>query len=67
MRSKFKIKFKHRYIIFKIVIKIQLAINMTCKNSGIAFDIVIPFEEISNENFNSVDSILALVQRLMNE
>ena len=33
---------------------------------SIAFDIVVPFEEISNENFNSVDSILALVQRLQN-
>lgn len=34
---------------------------------SIEFDISVPFEEISNENFNSVDSITALVERLMNE
>ena len=34
---------------------------------SIEFDINVPFEEISNENFNSVDSITALVERLMNE
>lgn len=34
---------------------------------SIEFDISVPFEEISNENFNSVDSITALVERLKNE
>lgn len=34
---------------------------------SIEFGISVPFEEISNENFNSVDSITALVERLMNE
>lgn len=34
---------------------------------SIEFDVSVPFEEISNENFNSVDSITALVERLMNE
>lgn len=34
---------------------------------SIEFGISVPFEEISNENFNSLDSITALVQRLMNE
>lgn len=31
---------------------------------AIAFDIEIPFEELVNENFNSVDSMIALVTRL---
>lgn len=34
---------------------------------SIEFGVSVPFEEISNENFNSLDSITALVQRLMNE
>ena len=34
---------------------------------SIEFGISVPFEEISPENFNSVDSITAMVQRLMNE
>ena len=34
---------------------------------SIEFDVSVPFEEISNENFNSVDAITALVERLMNE
>ena len=34
---------------------------------SIEFNISVPFEEITNENFNSVDSITALVERLMNE
>ena len=33
---------------------------------SIEFGISVPFEEISAENFNSVDSIVALVKRLMN-
>ena len=33
---------------------------------SIEFGISVPFEEISNENFNSVDSIIALVKRLKN-
>ena len=34
---------------------------------SIEFGISVPFEEISAENFNSVDSITALVERLMKE
>ena len=34
---------------------------------SIEFGVSVPFEEISNENFISLDSITALVQRLMNE
>lgn len=34
---------------------------------SIEFGINVPFEEISNENFNSVDSITALIERLVNE
>lgn len=34
---------------------------------SIEFGINVPFEEISNENFNSVDTITALVERLMKE
>ncbi len=33
---------------------------------SIAFGITVPFEEITNENFNSVDAMAALVQRLQN-
>jgi len=31
---------------------------------AIAFDIEIPFEELVNENFNSVDNMLKMVKRL---
>lgn len=34
---------------------------------SIEFGISVPFEEISPENFNSLDSITALVERLMNQ
>lgn len=34
---------------------------------SIEFNISVPFEEISNENFNSVDAITALVKRLKSE
>jgi len=34
---------------------------------SIEFGISVPFEEISTENFNSLDAITALVERLMNE
>jgi acyl carrier protein len=44
----------------------SLAMVTIIAEMSMEFDINIPYEEISADNFNSVDAITAMVQRLQN-